>query len=186
MAADSAAPYFGRQADCESASDLFSLTPYDAYWKYYRARLMTGNSYLWEPRGAEGFKVGDIEFLMMQPTKCKALNGGTMHRDTGAHQHAKRPLVSPKQVWIHRFRWHADTVGLLHDEVQAARTATCVRKEAIGASHEQTVEVLSSIVERLQADQHIDVSRWSCAVAHNPFRFPLPAIARGALLATRF
>ena len=47
---DEARAYFGSQGDCDVAEDLSKLTPYHAYWKYYRARLMTGNSYLWEPR----------------------------------------------------------------------------------------------------------------------------------------
>lgn len=50
LAPDEARAYFGPQGDCDVAEDLSKLTPYHAYWKYYRARLMTGNSYLWEPR----------------------------------------------------------------------------------------------------------------------------------------
>ncbi|RMZ56169.1 hypothetical protein APUTEX25_004593 [Auxenochlorella protothecoides] len=51
LPATEAKAYFGPSADQAARctrSDLYPLTPYDAYWKYYRTPLMTGNSYLWD------------------------------------------------------------------------------------------------------------------------------------------
>lgn len=57
-----ASAYFGpslpgerspRYARCGS-KDLYPLTPYARYWKFYRSVNMTGNAFLWTPREAQG------------------------------------------------------------------------------------------------------------------------------------
>lgn len=88
------------------------------------------------------------------------------------------------QATVHRFRWHAGAAAWLRGESGALTAATCARRDASEREQARSAEDLLAAAEALERARGVDAR--DCAPARNPYRFPLPAAARVALLATRF